>query len=150
MCEAKCRTKPKRMCFHFCHPSWFAAVFHSYTVTAFYCWLRVRLLSFYDARTRQTDEGETVQQSPTAPAQIYYLWSHSGHFTAVFTLDPAVSIGWQGPALQMWLPIHRSRLFYAQDPPAQFLIRLLTLLIKKIPTGLFLETIIHSAIQSLI
>lgn len=50
---------------------------------------------------RQRVEGERAQQSFTAPIQIYYLCSCSGHFTAVFTLDPAVSIRWRGPGLQM-------------------------------------------------
>lgn len=97
---------------------------------------------------RQRVEGETAQQPPTAPTQIYYLCSRSGHFTAVFTLDPDVRIRWQGPGLQMWLPIHRSATFLSTDPPAHILIRPLTLLIKKIPTDFFLETIIHSTIQS--
>lgn len=157
MYEAKSTIQPKHTCFPFCHPSWFAAFFHSYTVTAFCCWLWVLLLSLQERlghrqRGRHTDrqwvEGETVQQLPTAPAQIYYLWSRSGHFTAVFTLDPAVSIRWQGPALQMWLPIHRSTTFLCADPPPHFLIRPLTLLIKKIPIGVFPETIIHGTIQS--
>lgn len=50
---------------------------------------------------RQRAEGEMAQRPPTAHIQIYYLCSRSGHFTAVFTLDPAVSIRWQGPGLQM-------------------------------------------------
>lgn len=98
---------------------------------------------------RQRVEGEAIRQPPTAPIQIYYLCSHSGHFTAVFTLDPAVSIRWQGSGLQMWLPIHRSTTSLSADPPPHFLIRPLTLLIKKkIPVGIFLKTIFHSMIQS--
>lgn len=92
---------------------------------------------------RQTDrqrvEGEIAQQPPTAPIQIYYLCCRSGHFTAVFTLDPAVSIRWQGLGLQMWLPIHRSTTSLSAEPPLpaphthqpHFLICPLTLLIKK-------------------
>lgn len=53
--------------------------------------------------------GEATQQPPTTPIQIYYSCSHSGHFTAVFTLDHAMSIRWQGPGLQM-LPITHSQI----------------------------------------
>lgn len=79
---------------------------------------------------RQRVERESTRQPPTA-IQIYYLYTHSGHFTAVFTLDPAVSIRWQGPWLQMFLTIHRSTASLSADPPPHFLIHPLTLLIKK-------------------
>lgn len=69
---------------------------------------------------RQTDRGLKEKQPSsgpcTAPIQIYYLCSRSGHFTAVFTLDPAVSIRWQCPGLQMWLPIHRPTTSQSANP----------------------------------
>lgn len=150
--EVKSTIPPNHACFYsFSHLSWSAAIFYLHTVTAFCCWLWVLLLFLWEGQ-RQTDkqrtEGETDGRPPTAPVQIHYLHSRSGHFTAVFTLDPAVSIRWQGQGLQMWLPIHRSTTSLRADPPPHFLIRPLTLLIKKIPVGVFLKTIIHSTTQS--
>lgn len=87
-----------------------------------------------DGGGRQTDGQDWKGNSSgpgIAPIQIYCLYSCSGHFTAVFTLDPAVSIRWQSPGLQIWLPIHRSTSSQSILSSSFFFFRPPTLLIKK-------------------
>lgn len=94
-----------------------------------------------DRSDRQT-ENLTNGSQWKAPIWIYYLCSCAGHFTAVFTLDPAMSIRWHCPGLEMWLPMHPPPPS-PQTPPSP--LPFFSLFLKKSQQALSSKTVIHNS-----